>query len=50
MQISLKTGLNLNEYTPETLDSEDEIQRVLNVIKGSGIGLENYEYKKEGSV
>ena len=50
MQISLKTGLNLNEYTQESMDTDEEIQRVLNVIKGSGIGLEHYEYKKEGSV
>ena len=50
VQISLKTGLNLRDYTPESFDSTEDIQKVLNVIKGPGIGLTEYEYRKGGNV
>jgi hypothetical protein len=48
VQISLKTGLNLRDYTPETEDSEEDIQRILDIVRGPGIGLRDYEYKKGG--
>jgi len=45
VQISLKTGLNLNGYTPQSEDSEADIKKVLGVIKGPEIGLKDYTYK-----
>jgi hypothetical protein len=44
VQLSLKTGLNLKNYTPDSVDSEADIKRILDVIKGPEIGLKNYRY------
>jgi hypothetical protein len=49
VQISLKTGLNLRDYTPETEDSEEDIQRILDIVRGPGIGLRDYEYNGGGT-
>jgi hypothetical protein len=44
MQISIKTGLNLNTCTKDTEDSEEDIKKVLEVIRGPEIGLKDFEY------
>ena len=45
VQLSLKTGLNLKSYTPDSEDSEDDIKKILTVIKGPEIGLKDYTYE-----
>ena len=50
MQISLRTGLNIRDYSPESMDSEEDIQKVLGVVRGPGIGLTDYEYQKGGDL
>ena len=49
VQISLKSGLNLRDYTPDSMDTDEEIQKVLTVIRGPGIGLTDYESHKGGN-
>ncbi|MBN2441364.1 MAG: hypothetical protein JXJ04_08455 [Spirochaetales bacterium] len=48
VQISLKTGLNLRDFTPESLDTPEDIQKVLNVVRGPEIGLRDYSYREGG--
>ncbi|MBN1797913.1 MAG: hypothetical protein JW822_05030 [Spirochaetales bacterium] len=45
VQISLKTGLNLKSYTPDSNDSEEDIKKILTVIRGPEIGLKDYRYE-----
>ena len=44
MQISIKTGLNLNTYNQDSEDSEEDIKKVLDVIRGPEIGLKDFKY------
>jgi hypothetical protein len=33
IQLSLKTGLSINKFTPNSFDSEDEINKISEVLK-----------------
>jgi len=48
MQISIKTGLNLNTFNEDTNDSEDDIKKILTIIRGPEIGLKDFDYDFKG--
>jgi len=44
LQISLKTGLNLSDYKPDTLDQEEDIKKILDAVRSPEVGLKDYQY------
>ena len=43
MKIGIQTGLPMAEYGPDTLDSPEDVKRVLEVIRSPIVGLKDFE-------
>ncbi len=48
MQISIKTGFNLNMFSEDSSDSEEDINKILDVIRGPEIGLKDFKFDMTG--
>lgn len=50
LQLTLRTGLNLKDYTPDSSDSREDIERLVAVVRGPEVGLTDYvfDYGKGG--
>lgn len=46
IRLSLATGLSMKKFTAESDDSEIEIKRILEALKGEEFGLENFPLVK----
>jgi len=45
LQLTLKTGLSMNKYSDSSIDSIDEVNRIINVLKSPEFGLEYFKWE-----
>lgn len=44
MRLTTQTGLSMQKYSPTSQDADDEVEKVLKVIRSPIIGLSNFSY------
>jgi hypothetical protein len=44
LQLTVKTGLNLGNYTHDSMDKKEDIEKLLAVVRTPEIGLTNYHF------
>jgi hypothetical protein len=42
MRLTTQTGLNIQEYTPHSEDQPEQVNKVLEVIRGPMVGLRDF--------